>query len=131
MSSKKLEKQVHFTAEGSSVGCYDSKGSPVRYLMICGEPYIELDKSVDRLFDIETAAVHRCDLTYYENYRPDLVDFVRLKGVVNGTFVSSNNSHWKYAERKCSHRELVSFYLAMYKAHKNAAKSEVIKNGNR
>lgn len=128
MSSKKLEKQVHFTAEGTAVGCYDSKGSPVRYLIICGEPHIELDSSVDRLLDIETAAVNNVELAYYENHRPDSILFVHLKGVVNGTFVSSKNSHWLYAERKCSHRELASFYLAMYKAHKNAVNSEDIKN---
>ena len=128
MSSKKLEKQVHFVAERYSVRCYDSKGSPVRYLMICGEPYIELDKSVDRLLDIETVAVHNVDLAYYENRGRDPVMFVHLTGVVNGTFVSSKNSHWQYAERKCSHRELASFYLAMYKAHKNAVKSENIEN---
>ena len=131
MSSKKLEKQVHFVAEGHSVGCYDSKGSPVRYLMICGVPYIELVKSVDRLLDIETVAVHNVELEYYKNHVRDSVGFVHLAGVVNGTFVSSKNSHWRYAERKCSNRELASFYLAMYKALKNSAKSEDIKNEQR
>lgn len=125
---KKLEKKVHFTAEGTSVGCYDSKGNPMRYLLIEGKPYIEIDKSVDRVLDIETAAVHDSAPAYYKSNRSGLVTFVRVKGVVNRRFISEGCSHYEYAERACSYNELASFYLAMYKAHKNAYTLEV-KNG--
>lgn len=128
MSNKKLERQVHFTAEGTSVGCYDTKGNPVRYLLIEGKPYIELDKSIDRIFDIKTAVAHNTELTYYDSNRSDSVVYVHLAGVLNNTFVSSKNSHWLYAERSCTNRELASFHLAMYKAYKNAIKLGDIKD---
>jgi hypothetical protein len=124
---KKLEKKVHFVAEGTSVGCYDSKGSPVRYIMVSGTPYIELDKSVDRLFKIDGATAHCKELKYYSNYRSDMFSSVELSGVINGTFVSSNSTHYYYAERPCTHQELASFYLAMYKVQKNTIKMEDIK----
>lgn len=128
MSSKKLEKQVHFTAEGGySVGCYDSKGSPVEYILIEGEPYISLDNSVDRFFSIAiaNAKTHNTEVLAYKNYSKGVFACANLVGVVNNTFVSTKNSLWRYAERPCTSRELASFHLAMYKAHKNAAKSEV------
>ena len=128
MSSKKLEKQVHFTAEGTAIGCYDSKGSPVRYLMICGEPYISLDNSVNRFFSIEDAVAHNREVNFYANNRSDSFARVDLAGVVNATFITSKNSHWMYAERRCSHRELASFHLAKYRAHKNAIKLSEVKN---
>lgn len=119
---KKLEKTVHFTCEGTSIGCYDSKGSPMRYLMIDGEPHISLDNSVDRLLNITNVAVHNSEVKFYQNNGSNLFSRVDLSGVVNVTFVSTKNSHWRYAERKCTHRELASFHLAMYKAHKNTIK---------
>lgn len=115
--------------EGTSVaGCYDSKGNPVRYVLIAGEPHISLDNSVDRLLDIADVAVHNIELDFYANHKSDLFGRVNLKGVINGTFVSSKNSHWRYAERPCTHRELASFYLAMYKAQKNAIKLAEVEN---
>ena len=116
------EKTVHFTCEGTSIGCYDSKGSPMRYLLIDGEPYISLDNSVDRFFSIADAKVHNREVIFYDNNRSDSFARVDLTGVVNGTFITSKNSIWKYAERRCTHRELASFYLAMYKAHRNIVK---------
>lgn len=117
---KKLEKTVHFVAEGTSIGCYDSKGSPMRYLLIDGEPYISIDDSVDRLLDIHSVKVHNAEVKFYMNNRSDSFGCVDLTGVVNGMFVTSKCSIWKYAERPCTHRELASFHLAMYKAHKKA-----------
>lgn len=125
---KTLEKKVHFTAEGTSIGCYYSKGNPIRFILINGKPFIELDKSVDRLLNIETATAHNTEPVYYDSNRSDSIAQVRLVGVLNNAFVSSKNSHWKYAERACTNRELASFHLAMYKAYKNAVKLEV-KNG--
>lgn len=125
---KRLEKKVHFVAEGTSVGCYDSKGNPMKYIMIGGEPFISLDNSVDRLLNINNVAVHNGEVKFYQNNRSDLFGHCDLTGVINGTFVSANNSHWLYAERRCTHRELASFHLAMYRACKNAMKLEV-KNG--
>ncbi len=129
MSSKKLEKTVHFVAEGTSIGCYDSKGNPMRYLMIDGEPYISIDDSVDRLCDIANAAVHNNVVYFYSNNRSDSFGHADLTGVVNRRFVSSRCSIWKYAERPCTHRELASFHLAKYKAHKNAIKLLEVKHG--
>ena len=127
---KKLEKKVHFVEEGISVaGCYDSKGNPVRYILIDGEPHISLDNSVDRLLDIADVAVHNIELDLYTNNKSDLFGHVNLKGVINGTFVSSKNSHWRYAERKCTNSELASFHLAMYKAYKNTIKLLEAENG--
>lgn len=126
---KILEKKVHFTCEGTSIGCYDSKGSPMRYLLIAGEPHISLDNSVDRLLNIDNVVTHNSEVNFYQNNRSDLFSRVDLSGVINGTFVSTKNSHWRYAERKCTHRELASFYLAMYKAMKNAIKLTEAKNG--
>ena len=126
---KTLEKKVHFTAEGTSIGCYDSKGSPMRYLMIDGEPHISLDNSVDRLLNINNVAVHDSEVEFYQNNRSDLFGRVDLAGVINGAFVSAKNSHWRYAERRCTHRELASFYLAMYKAQKNTIKLLEAENG--
>lgn len=119
---KTLEKQVHFTAEGTSVGCYDSKGNPVTYLMIGGDPYIKLDCSVDRLLNVPAASVHGNYYEYYKNYSSSQFAHIDLTGVVNNRFIGSNNSCWIYAERKCTHRELASFHLAKYKAHKNTIK---------
>lgn len=120
---KRLEKKVHFVSEGTSiVGCYDSKGNPVRYILIKGEPYIELDKSVDRLLDIDNAAVHNAEVQYYSDNRHDMFVYVKLTGVINSIFISSKNSLYRYAERPCTRRELASFYLAMYKTIKNAIK---------
>lgn len=116
---KILEKKVHFTCEGTSIGCYDSNGSPMRYLLIDGEPHISLDNSVDRLLNITNVAAHNGEVKFYQNNRSDSFAHVDLAGVINGTFVSTKNSHWRYAERRCTHRELASFYLAMYKAQKN------------
>ena len=117
---KKLEKRVHFVEEGTSVaGCYDSKGNPMRYILIDGEPHISLDNSVDRLLDIADVEVHNAELDFYANNKSDSVARVNLKGVINKTFVSSKNSHWRYAARKCSNSELASFHLAMYKIYKN------------
>lgn len=127
---KKLEKKVHFVSEGTCIaGCYDSEGNPMRYILIDGEPHISLDSSVDRLLDIADVAVHNIELDFYTNNKSDLFGHVNLKGVINGTFVSSKNSHWKYAERKCSHSELASFHLAMYKMHKNNVRLLEAKNG--
>lgn len=126
---KKLEKKVHFTCEGTSIGCYDSNGSPMRYLLIDGEPHISLDNSVDRLLDIGDVAVHDSGLKFYQNHGSSLFGRVFLKGVINGTFIGANNSRWRYAERECTHRELASFHLAMYKAHKNTIKLLEAKNG--
>lgn len=126
---KILEKKVHFTCEGTSVGCYDYKGSPMRYLLIAGEPYISLDNSVDRLLNITNVAIHNSEVNFYQNYRSDSFAFVDLAGVINGTFVGVKNTHWRYAERRCTRRELASFYLAMYKAQKNAIKLLEAKNG--
>ena len=125
---KTLEKKVHFTAEGTSIGCYDSKGIPMRYLLIEGEPYISLVDSVDRLLNICGVRAHNSEVKFYENNRSVVFACIDLAGVVNGKFVSSNHSIWKYAERQCTHSELASFHLAKYKAHKNALKLEV-KNG--
>ena len=59
---KTLERKVHFVAEGTSiVGCYDSKCNPVRYILINGEPYIELNNSVKRFLDIDNVAVHNAE----------------------------------------------------------------------
>lgn len=126
---KKLEKTVHFVAEGTAIGCYDSKGSPMRYLMIDGEPHISLDNSVDRLLNITNVAVHDSEAKFYQNNRSDSFGHADLAGVINGTFIGANNSRWRYAERKCTHRELASFYLAMYKAQKNAIKLLEAENG--
>ena len=126
---KQLEKTVHFVSEGTSIGCYDSKGNPIRYIMIGGTPYIELDKYVNRFLNIDEAAVHHKELRYCSNHRSDLFSFVKLVGVLNGTFISSNNSHYFYAERPCTHRELASFHLAMYKAQKNIIKLSEAENG--
>lgn len=127
---KILEKKVHFAEEGTSVaGCYDSKGNPVRYILIDGEPHISLDNSVDRLLDIADVAVHNIELDFYTNNKSDLFGRVNLTGVINGTFVSTKNSHWRYAERRCTHRELASFHLAMYKAQKNTIKLLEAENG--
>lgn len=126
---KILEKKVHFTCEGTSIGCYDSNGSPMRYLMIDGEPYISLDNSVDRLLDINNVAVHNGEVKFYQNNRSDLFGRADLTGVINGTFVSAKNTHYRYAERKCTHRELASFHLAMYKAYKNVIKLVEAENG--
>ena len=127
---KKLEKRVHFVEEGTSIaGCYDSKGNPVRYILINGEPHISLDNSVDRLLDIADVLVHNIELDFYANNKQDLFRRVDLTGVINGTFVSSKNSHWLYAERKCSHSELASFHLAMYKIHKTAVRLSETNNG--
>ena len=116
---KKLEKRVHFVEEGTSVaGCYDSKGNPIRYILIKGVPYIKLDKLVDRFLDIDNVAVHNGEVQYYSNNRQDMFGYVCLTGVINKTFISSKNSLYRYAERPCTHRELASFYLAMYKIHK-------------
>jgi hypothetical protein len=123
---KKLEKTVHFVAEGTSVGCYDSKGNPMKYIMIGGEPFIALNNS-DRLLDIKSAKVHNTTLEYYKNYMRDFGE-VDLKGVVSGCFIGKSCSVWNYAERHCTKCELASFHLAMYKAYKNAMKLEV-KNG--
>lgn len=124
---KKLEKKVHFVAEGESVGCYDSKGNPMKYLMVKGEPFIALDNS-DRLLDIESAKVHNSAYNYYKHYRADAFSEVSLKGVVSGHFIGRSCSVWNYAERPCTKRELASFHLAMYRACKNSMKLEV-KNG--
>lgn len=126
---KTLEKKVHFTCEGTSIGCYDSKGSPMRYLLIDGEPHISLDSFVDRLLNITNVAVHNGEVKFYQNNRSDTFAHADLAGVINGTFVSAKNSHWRYAERKCTRRELASFYLAMYNAQKNAIKFFEVKNG--
>lgn len=127
---KNLEKKVHFVFEGTCIaGCYDSKGNPVRYILIDGEPHISLDNSVDRLLYIADVAVHDIELDVYTNNKSDLFGRVNLTGVINGTFVSTKNSHWRYAERPCTHRELASFYLAMYKAQKNAIKLTEVENG--
>ena len=93
----------------------------MRYLLIDGEPHISLDNSVDRFFSIADAKVHNREVIFYNN-RSDSFARVDLTGVVNGTFITSKNSIWKYAERRCTHRELASFYLAMYKAHRNIVK---------
>ena len=119
---KKLEKTVHFVAEGTSIGCYDSNGSPIRYLLIDGEPYISLDNSVDRLLSIAGAKVHNSEVKFYMNNKSDVFGHVDLTGVINGQFISSKCSVYRYAERKCSHHELASFHLAMYKAQKNTIK---------
>ena len=126
---KILEKTVHFTCEGTSIGCYDSKGSPIRYLLIDGEPHISLDNSVDRLLNIKNVAVHSNEVKFYQNNRSDFFGHADLTGVINGTFVSAKNSLWRYAERRCTHRELASFYLAMYKAQKNIIKLSEANNG--
>lgn len=126
---KTLEKKVHFTAEGTSIGCYDSKGIPMLYLLIEGKPYISLDNSVDRLLDILHVKAHNAEVCFYDNNRSDLFACVDLAGVINGKFVTSKHSIWKYAERPCTHHELASFYLAMYKAQKNAIKLLEAKNG--
>ena len=125
---KKLEKTVHFVAEGTSVGCYDSKGNPMKYLIIGYEPFIALDNS-DRLLDIKCAKVHNSELEYYKNYRCDCFKEVDLKGVVSGHFIGRGCSVWNYAERHCTYRELASFHLAMYRACKNAMYLEEVKNG--
>lgn len=119
---KKLEKTVHFVAEGTSIGCYDSKGSPMRYLLIDGEPHISLDNSVDRLLSIASAKVHNGEVNFYTNNKSDVFGRVGLTGVINGKFISSKCSVYRYAERTCTRRELASFHLAMYKACKNAIK---------
>lgn len=126
---KKLEKNVHFTCEGTSIGCYDSKGSPMRYLLIDGEPYISLDNSVDRLLDIANAKVHNSEVNFYMNNKSDPFGRVDLTGVINGKFISSKCSVYRYAERPCTRRELASFHLAIYKAYKNTIKLEELKNG--
>lgn len=126
---KTLEKKVHFTCEGTSIGCYDSKGSPMRYLLIDGEPHISLYNSVDRLLNITNVALHNCEVKFYQNNRSDSFAYADLAGVINGTFVSAKNSHWRYAERKCNRSELASFYLAMYMAQKNAINLLEAKNG--
>lgn len=126
---KILEKKVHFTCEGTTIGCYDSKGSPMRYLLIDGEPHISLDNSVDRLLNINNVLTHNSEVKFYQNNRSDSFSHVDLSGVINGSFVSTKNSHWRYAERHCTHHELASFYLAMYKAQKNAIKLTEAKNG--
>lgn len=119
---KTLEKKVHFTAEGTSIGCYDSKGNPMRYLLIEGEPHISLDNSVNRLLDIRYVKVHNAEVNFYDKHRSDVFACVDLAGVINGKFITSKYSVWRYAERQCTHSELASFHLAKYKAHKNAVK---------
>lgn len=126
---KKLEKKVHFTCEGTSIGCYDSKGIPMLYLLIDGEPHISLDNSVDRLLNITNVVAHNSEVKFYQNNRSDSFAYTDLAGVINRTFVSTKNSHWRYAERRCTHRELASFYLAMYKAQKNTIKLLEANNG--
>lgn len=127
---KILEKKVHFSScNGTSIGCYDSEGNTVRYLLIDGEPYISLDNSVDRFLNISNVAVHNGEVNFYQNNRSGFFSRADLTGVINGTFVSANNSHWRYAERKCTHRELASFYLAMYKAQKTTIKLLESSNG--
>ena len=126
---KKLEKTVHFVAEGTSIGCYDSKGSPMRYLLIDGEPYISLDNSVDRLLSIAGAKVHNSEVKFYMNNKSDVFGHVDLTGVINGQFISSKCSIYMYAERTCTRHELANFHLAMYKAYKNAIKLSEAENG--
>lgn len=126
---KILEKKVHFTCEGTSIGCYDSEGNTVCYLLIDGEPHISLDSSVDRLLKISNVAVHNGEGNFYQNNKSDSFSRADLTGVINGTFVSAKNSHWRYAERKCTHRELASFYLAMYKAQRTTIKLLEARNG--
>lgn len=121
---KSLEKKVHFKAEGTSLGCYDSDGNPVKYILVEGKPYIAIDDSEDRLLNIPCSMAHDAILSYYTNHAENSFNNVVLKGVINGKFISSNCCAYKYAERQCTKRELASFFLAMYKAYKNAIKLE-------
>ncbi len=125
---KKLEKTVHFVAEGTSVGCYDSAGSPVKYILVNGEPFIEIAKCPDRLFTIDSAIGHDGECTWLCNYNNDF-PHVRIKAVVNGVFVTDRNGRFSFAERSCSKRELASFYLAKYKALKNSIKLTEVVHG--
>ena len=122
---KSLEKKVHFTTEGKSVGCYDSKGNPVGYILVAGEPFIRLEKHTDRLLKIDSAVCYSSQtITAYHNYNSEKFSHVALRGVVNSTFIAINGCSYAYANRACTKAELASYHLAMYKAYKNAIKLE-------
>lgn len=122
---KTLEKKVHFTVEGTSVGCYDSKGNPMRFILVAGDPYIQLEKYTDRLLKIDSAVCYSSQsIKAYHNYDAGSFSYVNLRGIVNCTFISSNNCQFAYANRACTKAELASYYLAKYKAYKNAIKLE-------
>ena len=120
---KKLERQVHFVAEGTSVvGCYDSKGAPVRYIIVKGRPYIELDRFEDRILPGYKAVGYCAEHAYYCEIPSNSVAYTFVKAVVNNRFIAENSATYTYAARECSNKELASFYLAMYKVQLNIIK---------
>lgn len=126
---KTLEKKVHFKAEGTSIGCYDPKGNSVGYIFVSGTPHIALEHFTDRLLKIDSAVCSSSqDIKCYNKYPREAFVHVGIRAVVNGNFITSSNSTFRFAWRECSDTELASFHLAMYKAYKNAIKTEV-KNG--